>query len=33
MDEGAIVETGPPQEILVRPQQQRTKDFIAAVLA
>jgi polar amino acid transport system ATP-binding protein len=33
MDEGAIVETGPPREILVRPQQQRTKDFIAAVLS
>jgi polar amino acid transport system ATP-binding protein len=32
MDEGAIVESGAPQEILVRPQQQRTKDFIAAVL-
>jgi len=32
MDEGAIVETGAPQEVLVRPQQQRTKDFIAAVL-
>jgi polar amino acid transport system ATP-binding protein len=33
MDEGAIVEAGSPQEILVRPQQPRTKDFIAAVLA
>jgi polar amino acid transport system ATP-binding protein len=33
MDEGAIVESGPPREILVRPQQQRTKDFIAAVLS
>ena len=32
MDEGAIVETGSPQEVLVRPQQPRTKDFIAAVL-
>ena len=32
MDEGAIVETGSPQEVLVRPQQQRTKEFIAAVL-
>jgi polar amino acid transport system ATP-binding protein len=32
MDEGAIVEAGSPQEILVRPQQPRTKDFIAAVL-
>jgi polar amino acid transport system ATP-binding protein len=33
MDEGAIVESGLPQEVLVRPRQQRTKDFIAAVLA
>jgi polar amino acid transport system ATP-binding protein len=32
MDHGAIVERGPPREILTRPQQQRTKDFIAAVL-
>ena len=32
MDEGAIVESGSPQEILVRPQHPRTKDFIAAVL-
>jgi polar amino acid transport system ATP-binding protein len=33
MDEGAVVETGSPQEVLVRPQQPRTRDFIAAVLA
>ncbi|HZH52837.1 MAG TPA: amino acid ABC transporter ATP-binding protein, partial [Microvirga sp.] len=33
MDRGAIVERGPPQEVLVHPQQQRTRDFIAAVLA
>ena len=32
MDHGAIVERGPPREILARPQQQRTRDFIAAVL-
>ena len=32
MDEGAIVESGSPQEVLVRPQHPRTKDFIAAVL-
>ena len=32
MDEGAIVESGLPQEVLVRPQHPRTKDFIAAVL-
>jgi polar amino acid transport system ATP-binding protein len=33
MDWGAIVERGSPQEVLVHPQQQRTRDFIAAVLA
>ncbi len=33
MDRGAIVERGPPQEVLAHPQQQRTRDFIAAVLA
>jgi polar amino acid transport system ATP-binding protein len=32
MDRGAIVEMGPPQEVLVQPQQARTRDFIAAVL-
>ncbi|MCE5244573.1 MAG: amino acid ABC transporter ATP-binding protein [Syntrophobacteraceae bacterium] len=32
MDNGAIVESGPPQEVLVRPQHPRTRDFIAAVL-
>ena len=32
MDEGAVVESGSPQEILVLPQHPRTKDFIAAVL-
>jgi polar amino acid transport system ATP-binding protein len=32
MDRGAIVERGAPGEILARPQQQRTRDFIAAVL-
>jgi polar amino acid transport system ATP-binding protein len=33
MDQGAIVERGAPQDVLVHPQQQRTRDFIAAVLA
>lgn len=33
MDRGAIVEQGSPQEVLVHPKQQRTRDFIAAVLA
>ncbi|MBI5580391.1 MAG: amino acid ABC transporter ATP-binding protein [Deltaproteobacteria bacterium] len=32
MDEGAVVESGSPREILVRPQHPRTRDFIAAVL-
>ncbi|MFL5057296.1 MAG: amino acid ABC transporter ATP-binding protein [Microvirga sp.] len=32
MDRGAIVEEGPPQEILARPQHPRTREFIAAVL-
>jgi polar amino acid transport system ATP-binding protein len=32
MDDGRIVEAGSPQEILSRPQHQRTRDFIAAVL-
>jgi polar amino acid transport system ATP-binding protein len=32
MDRGAVVESGSPQEVLVKPQQARTRDFIAAVL-
>jgi polar amino acid transport system ATP-binding protein len=32
MDRGAVVETGTPNEILVKPQHARTRDFIAAVL-
>jgi polar amino acid transport system ATP-binding protein len=32
MDHGRIVETGRADSVLVAPQQQRTKDFIAAVL-
>ncbi|TKT75088.1 amino acid ABC transporter ATP-binding protein [Aquamicrobium sp. LC103] len=33
MDAGRIVETGTPEELLSRPSEQRTKDFIAAVLS
>jgi polar amino acid transport system ATP-binding protein len=32
MDHGRVVEIGRPDHVLVAPQQQRTKDFIAAVL-
>jgi len=32
MDRGAVVEMGPPQEVLVKPQHARTRDFIAAVI-
>ena len=33
MDSGRIVETGTPQQVLGEPSEQRTRDFIAAVLA
>ena len=33
MDQGAIVEIGPPREVLVSPQHPRTREFIAAVLS
>ncbi len=32
MDEGQIIEQGPPEELLARPQQARTQDFLAKVL-
>ena len=33
MDNGAIVEYGSPQQVLVSPEHPRTRDFIAAVLS
>ncbi|HEY8565810.1 MAG TPA: amino acid ABC transporter ATP-binding protein [Beijerinckiaceae bacterium] len=33
MDRGTVVELGSPEEVLVRPRQRRTQDFIAAVIA
>ena len=32
MDDGVAVEAGSPQDVLVNPQHQRTKDFISKVL-
>jgi polar amino acid transport system ATP-binding protein len=32
MDGGVIVESGPPQEVLTRPQHQRTQAFLARVI-
>jgi polar amino acid transport system ATP-binding protein len=32
MDEGVVVEQGPPSQVLDDPQQERTKAFIAKVL-
>ena len=32
MDQGAIVESGAPADVLVQPQHARTRDFVAAVL-
>jgi polar amino acid transport system ATP-binding protein len=32
MDEGVVVETGPPAEVLGNPQQERTKRFLGLVL-
>ena len=33
MDEGRVVETGTPKELFESPQEQRTRDFLNAVLA
>ena len=32
MDEGVVVETGRPQDVLVNPRQRRTKEFLSKVL-
>ena len=32
MDAGAVVESGPPEELLANPQHERTKAFLAKVL-
>jgi polar amino acid transport system ATP-binding protein len=32
MDEGAVVESGPPREVLSNPQQERTRAFLSKVL-
>ncbi|WP_373427641.1 amino acid ABC transporter ATP-binding protein [Arthrobacter sp. B3I9] len=32
MDGGVVVEAGPPEEVLLRPQHQRTKSFLSKVL-
>lgn len=32
MDDGRIIESGPPSVVLSNPQQQRTRDFLSAVL-
>jgi polar amino acid transport system ATP-binding protein len=32
MDGGVVVEAGPPQEVLVSPREQRTREFLSKVL-
>ncbi|GAA1140295.1 amino acid ABC transporter ATP-binding protein [Ornithinicoccus hortensis] len=32
MDDGVVVEAGPPQDVLVNPQHRRTQDFLSKVL-
>jgi polar amino acid transport system ATP-binding protein len=32
MDNGVVVETGPPREVLASPQHERTKAFLSKVL-
>ena len=33
MDEGVIVEQGTPEEVLVNPSEERTKNFLSKVLS
>ncbi|MBN9073469.1 MAG: amino acid ABC transporter ATP-binding protein [Rhizobiales bacterium] len=33
MDEGRVVESGPPEALMTNPREQRTRDFLRAVLA
>ena len=32
VDEGRIIESGPPREIFERPQEERTRSFLSKVL-
>jgi polar amino acid transport system ATP-binding protein len=32
MDGGVVVESGPPQEVLVSPREERTREFLSKVL-
>jgi len=32
MDDGVVVETGDPKQVLVNPREQRTKSFLSKVL-
>jgi polar amino acid transport system ATP-binding protein len=32
MDDGVVVEQGPPREVIANPQQERTKAFLGKVL-
>jgi polar amino acid transport system ATP-binding protein len=32
MDEGVVVEAGPPRQILTNPQHERTREFLSKVL-
>ena len=33
MDEGVIIEQGTPEEVLVNPSEERTKNFLSKVLS